>query len=110
MKPGPAISTEMTSGSSSSFGAIASASARGFIPRAWRGPSPHCSQDRRATDLAAAPPRLRGGSGPAGITPSDLKWLKHSVEERSIACVQAQSGSPNSEKGGSSAALVPEGH
>ena len=34
MKPGPAISTEVTGGSASSFGLIASASARGLVPAA----------------------------------------------------------------------------
>ena len=91
MKPGPATSTEVTSGSAFSFGLIASASARGFVPAplastiaALVARSP-CEGSRGGSTVT----RARSMSG--GSTPSD-EVVEHSVEERGILGVKAQFG------------------
>ena len=95
MKPGPAISTDVTGGIASSLGAIASASARGFVPAAFA---------RTIAALVARSPcdGSRGGST-ATLRAVEFrrqdafgdKIIEHSVEERGILGVKAQ-GQPKS--------------
>ena len=98
MNPGPAISTEVTGGSASSFGLIASASARGFVPAAL------------ASTIAALVARSpcdgsRGGSTvtflrsrSAGSDAFGNEVVEHSVEERGILGVEAQFASTSAGK------------
>ena len=93
MKPGPAISTEVTGGIASSFALISSASERGFVPAGL------------ASTIAALVARSpcagsRGGStvtflrrGPREA-PLGNEIVEHSVEERGILGVEAQVSPP----------------
>ena len=97
MKPGPAISTEVTPGRASSFGAMAAASARGFVP------APFASTI--AALLARSPcDGSRGGSTATARRFSSgrqrafgLKLVEHSIEERGITGVKAQWITPDLE-------------
>ncbi len=90
MKPGPATSTEVTGGSASSFGLIASASARGFVPAplastiaALVARSP-CAWIARRLDRDVAALDARGQRAFGN------EFVEHSVEERGILGVEAQ--------------------
>ena len=103
MKPGPATSTEMTGGSASSFGLIASASARGFVFAPF------------ASTIAALVARSPCAGSRGGSTVTFLPFetrrqpafgnelVEHSVEKRGILGVEAQVIPPMLESGASSA-------
>ena len=98
MKPGPAISTEVTGGRASSLGLIASANARGLVLAGL------------ASTIAALVARSPCAGSRGGSTVTCLavelrrqraignKVVEHSVEERGILGVEAQVASTNAGK------------
>ena len=100
MKPGPAISTEVTGGNASSFGLISSASARGLVPG---GLGQHHRRIGREVAVRGVARRLDRHVPAIEVRRQRAfgnEIVEHSVKERGILGVKAQFASTYSGKRG----------